>query len=344
MEKTKTCLIALLVICTISLFLVPSILSQVNEPQNIQVVNKSWYLDLYGNLIVVGQIQNTGQDVIKQVILTGTATTNDQIQQNSYTVVWGSELVPQQKAPFYMEFFVPQSSYGQGSWYNNVADIDLKVASANSTSGYQYPDLKITSDYGSIGTSGDFNGAYVVTGSIKNTGSQSASNITVVGTFFNSTGAVVGVGYTNYLSPRTLNPSESTTFQIAALDLNQSEVPSNLKITKYELLVQSQAPILQGNAPVATPYTGSNDGISNNPTPTLAPGQTSSGQNNPIGGASNTSNVYLYAAVSAAVVIVVVAAAFIFLRKRSNPQSDVPTSKPVEKPAYKPKPSRRNRK
>jgi hypothetical protein len=337
MKKQQTCLIVMLVISTFSLFFVPSAISQVNEPQNIQVVNKSWYLDLYGNLVVVGQIQNIGQDVIQQVVLTGIATTNDQTQQSSYTVVWGAELVPQQKAPFYMEFFVPQSSFGQGTWYNNVANVDLTVASANSTSGYQYPDLKIVNDQGSVGTSGNFNGAYVVSGSVENTGSQSAQNITVVGTFFNSTGAVVGVGYTNYLSPRTLNPSESASFQVAALDLNQSEVPSSLKITKYELLVQAQGPILQGNAPVATPYSGSSGGTSNNPTPTLAPGQTSSS-------GSNTGNLLIYASAAAAVVIVVIVVAFVFIRKRRTTQPDDLTVEPAKKPVYKPKPSRRNRK
>ena len=147
----------LLVACSLILTLVPIVHSQVNEPQNIQVVNKSWYVDLYGNLVVVGQIKNVGQDVIDQVILTGTATTTDQLQQSSYTNVWVSDLTPQQKAPFYMEFPPPQDAYGQSSWYgSSIADISINVALANATSGYQYPDLKITSSQGSVGTSGDF--------------------------------------------------------------------------------------------------------------------------------------------------------------------------------------------
>ena len=277
---------------------------------------------------MVGQIKNVGQDVIDQVILTGTATTTDQLQQGSYTKVWVSNLIPQQKAPFYMEFPPPQDAYGQSSWYgSSIADISINVALANATSGYQYPDLKITSSQGSVGTSGDFAGAYLAKGTIQNTGSQAATNVTVVGAFFNSTGAVVGVGYTNYLSPRTLNPGESTSFQVAALDLNQSEVPSSLKITSYELLVQTEAPILQGTAPQPTPYIGS--GIGNqNQTPTLTLGQT-------------TQLPLVYIAI-VSVIIIAVAATFLFFKRRRKPESA--SAEEPAKPAYQPKPSRRNRK
>ena len=328
MKKFCVCMLILLAACSLVLTIVPIVHSQVNEPQNIQVVNKSWYLDIYGNLVVVGQIKNVGQDVIDQVVLTGTVTTTNQLQQSSYTNVWVSNLVPQQKAPFYMEFFPPQDPYGQGSWYgSSIADISINVALANATSGYQYPDLKITSSQGSVGTSGDFAGAYLAKGTIQNTGSQAATNVTVVSAFFNSTGAVVGVGYTNYLSPRTLNPGESTSFQVAALDLNQSEVPTSLKITSYELLVQTEGPILQGPPPQATPYTGSG-GENQGPTPTLAPGQ-----------ATQPPLVYI---ALVAVIIIVVAATFLFLKQRRKPES-VSAGKP-EKPTYQPKTSRRNRK
>jgi hypothetical protein len=330
----------ILLMFSLTITIIPIGQSQVNEPQNIQVVDKSWYIDLYGNLVVVGQVQNVGQDTIDQIVLIGSATTNDQLQQSSYTKVWASNLVPQQKAPFYMEFLAPQSSFGAGSWYDNVADVSLTVTLANATDSYQYPDLTITNSHGSIGTSGDFNGAYVVNGNIKNTGSQAATNVTVVGAFFNSTGSVVGVGYTNYLSPRTLNPSETTSFQIAALDLNQTEVPNSLKITSYELLVQTEGPLLQGAAPQATPYSGSgNDGTSENPTPTLAPGQTST-NGNAIGNLADSQTQLIV--IGVVIAIIVIAAAFLLMKKRNKPKSTPPATKPA--PTYKPKATKRNRK
>ena len=272
--------------------------------------------------MVVGEVQNIGPDVIEQVILTGTASTLDGLQSASYTGVYVAQLLPQQKAPFDIDFQPPQGSNG---WYS-VGDINLDVAAANSTSSYQYPDLKITSSSGSVGTTGDYNGAYMVTGKIQNTGTQAATNITVVGTFFNSTGSVVGVGYTNYLEPRTLNPSESLSFQIAAFDLNQSDVPTRLKITSYSLLIQTQGPLLQGAAPIATPYTTSNTGSQN-------PIDSNSGN-------SSTSPLVYVAVV--AIIIVAIAATFLILKRRRKSVS-APAAKPT-KPVYQPKPSRRNRK
>ncbi len=140
---------------------------------------------------------------------------------DSGTQAWVAYIVPQQKAPFIMEFAPPQDD---NVWEpGDVANIQLSVTQANATSKYQYPDLKITSSTPSIGTSGDYNGAYGVSGEIKNTGSQTATNLTVVAEFFNSTGSVVGVGYTTYLTPTDLAPSGTTSFQVYALDLNQSK-------------------------------------------------------------------------------------------------------------------------
>jgi hypothetical protein len=339
MKKTSICLVALLAFCMLSLIVVSGVNSQVNETQNIKIGSYSYYIDSLGGLVVVGEIQNIGPDVIDQVVLTGTATSSDGGQSGSYAIAWVAQLLPQQKAPFYMEFYPPQNENG---WYG-VGGINLNVESANATSSYQYPDLKITSSSGSVGTSGDYNGAYMVTGTIQNTGIQAATNLTVVGTFFNSTGVVVGAGYTNYLTPQTLNPSDSLSFQVAAFDLNQSIVPSNLKITSYSLLVQTQEPLLQGNAPVATPYTGSGGSSgSQNPTPTLAPGQTSQNSSGSSILGVSQANTLIYAAVIAVAIVVVATAFLLFRKKRRASESAAPAEKPA--PVYKPKPTRRNRK
>jgi hypothetical protein len=325
MKKIPVCIMLILTIYCLGLFFVPITQSQVIETQNIKIGSHSWYLDSLGNLVVVGEVQNIGPDVIDQIILTGTASTMEGLSSISYTSVYVAQLLPQQKAPFDIDFQPPQGSNG---WYN-VGEINLKVAVANSTSSYQYPDLKITSSSASVGTTGDYNGAYLVKGSIQNTGTQAATNLTVVGTFFNSTGAVVGVGYTNYLEPRTLNPSESLNFQIAAFDLNQSNAPTRLKIASYSLLVQTRGPLLQGAAPLTTPYIGSGDGQ------TTEPNQSQTGT------ISLTSSI-IYEAVIVVVIILIVVAAFLFLKRRSKPKSNL-SEKPT-KPIYKPKGSRRNRK
>jgi hypothetical protein len=318
MKKILASFLIALFACFMMAVLIPGAHSQVNEPQNIHIGSHSYYIDSLGNLMVIGEVQNVGSDVIDKVILTGSAFTVDGLESGSYCQAWVFQLLPQQKAPFYMEFYPPQDANG---WYS-IGDISLNVAEAKATTWYQYQDLTIIGASATIGNTAGYNGAYMVSGTIKNTGSQAATNITVVGTFFNSTGIPIGAGYTTYLSPRTLNPGESTSFQVAALDLNQSIVPSSLKITSYSLLVQTEQPLLEGNAPQATPYTGS--GTSDTP----QPGTDTSGG----------STTLIFGAV-AAVVIIVVAVAFLFLRKRSQP-AIAPTSKPT----YKPKPTKRNRK
>jgi hypothetical protein len=314
MKKNVIYFLVLLVVCSLSLTLVPGAFSQ-SQTQNVKVVSDSYYIDSLGYLVVVGEVQNIGSDTIASIMLTGIVTSPDGSQTNSYTTVWVSNLIPQQKAPFYMEFYPPQNS---NSWYlGYVSDISLTVAIANATSGYQYPDLTITSSSGSIGNSGDYSGAYVVNGIIQNTGTQAATNVTVVGTFFNSTGAVVGVGYTDYLTPTVLNPSKTTSFQIAAFDLNQTIVPASMKIYSYSLLVQTQEPILQGTAPLVTPYPspgGSQTPIAtSSPSSASSPGQGS--QPNPTGSSQSTQLIY---AVVIVITIVAVAAALMLLKKRSQ--------------------------
>ena len=253
MKKRVMYLLIAIVVVSLTFSSIPRILGQ---PEDIKVTNYSYYVGPSGILEVTGEIQNIGVNTIDSVVLRGSILNENGLDvSDSGTKAWVAYIVPQQKAPFIIEFAPPQDT---GLWQpGDIGKIQLSVVQANATSQYQYPDLKITSSKPSIGTSGNYNGAYSVSGEIKNTGSQTATNVTVVGAFYNSTGSVVGVGYTTYLTPTNLAPSVTTTFQIYALDLNQSEVPSYLKIASYSLLVQTQLPILQGSAPIITPYQGS---------------------------------------------------------------------------------------
>ncbi len=254
-KKMAVFAIALLLL-TFCLALPPKTHSQT---QNIKVVNWSWYVDPQGILDAVGLVQNVGPNTIKSVSLAASVIGPNNVDvADSGTQVWVLDLLPNQEAPFYIEFVSPHVSSQTTTWYELIQEgalssIMFRPVSANATSDYQYQGLSITSSKSSIGTTAGYSGAFLVNGVIKNTGDQTATNLTVVGAFFNSTGNVVGVGYTNYLTPRALTPGNTTTFQIAALDLNQSQVPAALQIKSYQLLVQTQGPILQGNAPIISP-------------------------------------------------------------------------------------------
>ena len=240
--------------------MIPGALSQ-DQKGSVKILDYSYYTDSLGLIVVVGQVQNQGTNTVASVIITGSIVSRDgNDQSSSYTIIGVppaeiTYLNPQQKAPFYMDFYPPQTS-SDGTWNSiDIASVNLQVAQANATAKYEYPDLTITSKQSSIGSTTDDKGVFWVNGNIKNTGSQTASNITVFGTFYNSTGATVAVGYGNTVA--SLSTSGSASFKLGAFDLNQTGIPTSKKITDYSLLIHVQAPILQGTAPVTVPTSSS---------------------------------------------------------------------------------------
>jgi len=324
MRKTAVYLFAILSLLSLGLTFLPMGYSQT---QSIKILGYSYYFDNQGILDVVGQVQNIGTSTIMSVILTGSVYepgSSTVIESNSYTQVWASYITPGQEAPFYMEFYPPQNSNSNYWSASEVGNIGLTVTQANATSSYQYPDLKIVSSTGSIGTAGGLNGAYVVNGEIKNTGTQPATNVTVVGAFFNSTGSVVGVGYTDYLTPQVLTPGNTTTFQIAAFDLNQTIVPASLQIRSYQLLVQTELPILQGTPPPTTstsPSTGTSSSTSSG----------SSTAKSSVTSKNSSFNTTMYVIIIAAVLLAVAAAGAVLLLRRSKSHMTVKEARKVRK-------------
>ncbi len=116
-------------------------------------------------------------------------------------------------------------------------------------------------------------------------------------------------------------PSGTVSFQIAALDLNQTQVPSSEKITSYSLLVQTELPILQGTAPIVTP----NPGSSSSPNSTSSPSPTQKTVNS--NGSSNAAAIY---AIVIVIVILAIAGAILAFRKR-KPHETVKAAKKTRK-------------
>jgi hypothetical protein len=291
-----------LTLVSLGLTLVPQVSSQ---PENIKVLSYGWYVDSINFLDVIGEVQNVGPNTIDTVVISGTIyATDGEAKAYSSTTVFVKYLVPQQKAPFFMEFPPQASVTGDLSWLSlGIDHVDFTVSLAEATSSYQYPDLTVASSSGEV----DSEGVYWVSGTVQNTGDQTARNIYVVGTFFNASNTVVAVGYSNYLTPLSLSPSSTASFKFGAFDLNQSVVPSDLMISSYSLLVQTESPILSGDAPSPTP-TPSNTPSDNTPSPTG-----SSGSENPNGLAPEA----IYAIV-ALIVIIGLAITLLVLRKTKS--------------------------
>jgi hypothetical protein len=259
MRKSLIYIFVALTMLSLGLVLVPLGSCQTS---NVKILSYTYYIDSYGLLNIVGEVQNTGPNALADVIVTGTVYASDGTVQANYFAQTGIEqhsmfyLNPGQKAPFYMTFFQPNNPQG-GSWYEaDVASFEIKVTNANTTQSYAYPDLSIISNTHTIGvnsegTSVDL-GVYWVSGNIENGGSQTAQNVAIFGTFYNTTGSVVAVGLWNYSG--SLSPSTTMPFKFGAFDLNQSAVPSRLKIDHYSLQAYAYKPVLQGTAPIITPY------------------------------------------------------------------------------------------
>jgi len=295
MRRIVVCFLILLVMSSLTLTGVPSAFSQI---ENVKVLSYTNYIDSLGLLVVVGEVQNVGSNTIARVIIQGIATSSDGTQISSGTPAWVNNLIPQQKAPFYMEFYSQENG---GAWISDIAKIEISVYQADPTANYQYPDLKITNDLSSIGSTSDDKGVFWVTGKVENTGSRTADGITVYATFFNNAKDVVAVGYSETIA--SLSSSSSASFKLGAFDMNQSIMPSDKKISSYSLLIQVQSPILEGAPPIIPATT--------TPGPTKTEGAGSSESS------SELATQLIYGGI-AVVAIAVIAVAFIVLRKRSQ--------------------------
>jgi hypothetical protein len=236
MKKSVVCYLVLVGVISLFFTFMPNVFSQ---PESVQVLTYSWYVSPYGDWIgVVGEVQNMGPNIIDYVTLRGVIYTTDELDRaEGYTRVFSEQLLPQQKAPFYIYFFPEDSYTGDFSWFSiGIDHVEFQVLHANQTDSYQYPDLQIISNTPQIDSNG-----FTVTGSIQNTGNQAAGRLVVVATFYNASGHVIAAGSTNYLTPDSLPPGQTTSFTVAPFD-STSELATRIK--NYALLIQTEAPII----------------------------------------------------------------------------------------------------
>lgn len=314
MKKSIACILVILVTLSLMLTFTPNVSG---TSSNVEILdNYTFYEDSYGYLVVIGEVQNTGSAIIGNVTLIGGISTISTTA-SGVCIVWGSNLLPGQKAPFYMEL----SSEGSNSnpWDGlTKSDITIDIYMAPETNQYQYQGVSVVSSEATP----KVNGEYWVTAQLQNNGSETAKGVTVIATFFNSEGLPIATGYIDPIE--SLTAGSSTTIKVPAWDLNQTIVPSDKKIVSYSLLVQVESPIKNdGNYPV----------ISNNSTPT--PGEAT-----PLGASTTGTDSALVYVVLAIIVIVVLGVTILIIRHRK--QKNVITAETSE-PIQKTKKSRRQR-
>ena len=334
--KVKKTLAYLLIIISLVSMCVVSLPKVSSQTQNVKILSYTYYSDMAGFIDAVGEVQNQGPNYVTPVVVAGSVVDSSGNELASNVAQIGTDiaavnyLAPGEKAPFYLEFAPPQDATN-GWTSEDVAGVNVFIYLANATQSYSYPDVKVTTQSNSIGTNpngqyADF-GAYWVTGTLKNTGSQAAQNVTVFGTFYNSTGSVVAVGSTNTTFLPNLDPSQSASFKLGAFDVNQTNLPVQYKIATYNLLIEPESPVLQTSTPIITP--GPTVETSATPTASNSPGSSTNPVTSPSGsqGTSPTTNSKasgpvsstVIAAIVVAVVIVLVAVGAVFALRSHKP-------------------------
>jgi hypothetical protein len=308
MKKSAFSVLIAVSTTVLCLALIPNVLSQ---PENVTFLSYSDYEIYYFTspyLIVVGEAQNTGPNVIDYIIVTGTFYAPDgTVYASSSAKAFITQILPQQKTPFYITF-TPYDIVSDTNWtFQEVTNFTLTVSYANPTDTRQYQDLAIIND--SLGI--DDAGYYRVTGTVKNTGSQATNRTYVVATFYNSTGSVVAVGHTDYLTPTSIPAGGTASFTIYPTDYDRVYE----KISSYSLVIQTEL-----TAPEATPTPTPTASPTASPTPTPSP--TASPSPTPTESGKGT-DTYMYIAAVAIVIVVVGILALIF-RNRTGKSSATP--------------------
>ena len=147
-------------------------------------------------MVAVGEVENVGSNVIGSVFVIGYAyNSTGAILDSNGADAYAYYLLPGQKAPFYIDF-IPESSITEDqSWVPSVSNVTVEVAYVIDTNATQYSGLTST-----VTSASNVDGTYTVTGTVQNTGDETAGNVWVDTTFYNASGSVVGLNFTTVLN------------------------------------------------------------------------------------------------------------------------------------------------
>jgi hypothetical protein len=298
-------------------------ISQVKaDTSDVKILSYSWYVSsstehaqYTGDLIVVGEVQNIGTNAIENVIVGGQAynISGGDVSSGAELPPYIAYLGPGQKAPFYLEFSpeITDLSLIDPNWASLVTNVTVRVVNAPDSSQSKYAGLTIST--GSISNS-TVAGTYTLTGTVENTGTQTTGRVWVIATFYNATGTVISMNYTEYIS-QSLLPGRSAVFTATPID-NTAELSS--KITSYSLLIQSEA----------TPTTTPTPTVTTTPTIQPSNSPTSSSQTTPTPTSFGISSTIIYIVIIAVAIVLVILAVLMLIRRRQNAEFDLPPPPP----------------
>jgi ATP-dependent Zn protease len=155
-----------------------------------------------------------------------------------------------------------------------------------------------------------------VSGTIQNTGSQTATNVRAIATFYNSSNTVIAAGYSEPIS--SLSPLGSGAFKVGAFDLNQTLATPDRMVSSYTLIIQAAGPLLTGTPPEPSSYSSSFSTNSSTPSNPSNNSTDSGSNNNPSNPASSGLN---YVAI-VIVIIIIIGGLLAYSRIRSGKGSN----------------------
>lgn len=248
MKKTFIVLILITLTLTAVIETLPPVVKAQASTSDVTILSFSYYTvppntptiaSSVGDLIVVGEVRNVGSITISNVTLEGAAlSSGGQVLATTETEAFVFDMAPGQKAPFYMDFTAQSSTAGDLSWTSEVSNVSLSVIAVTDTAAVQYQGIKIVSNpinslYDPQG------GTYTVSATIENAGTQAVAEAWAVVTYYDASGTVVGVNFTQYLIPypSLLEPGAYSLFEAVPSDCDAALAS---KISNFTVLVDSQ--------------------------------------------------------------------------------------------------------
>jgi hypothetical protein len=236
----------------------------VKAAEQITIINHQGILESAGYYNVVGEVKNTGDTAAKNVYVKITFTSSEGNDEDEQEVLIHT-ILPGRKAPFMGTAAVAGSlvtSY-------NVELMDLTMASDDVPKALEI--VSATSEANIINN-------MMITGSVKNTGTETATYTRVYATVYDGpsgTGNVVAVT-SSTAQPTNVDPGQAGTFQMGFFITAGKSYTSMVIVAEsdqYEATSEYTAAITQTSTPTASPtsLTSTNTPVptSLNPSPTI---------------------------------------------------------------------------
>lgn len=220
----------LVVVCLMTVSVQP-----VQAASEVTIISHSSFYTSNDTLYIIGEVENTGDVATEFTKVNATLyDADDQVIDTKVGYATLDILLPGRKSPFYIMMFEDDGSL-------DVDDYSLTISWDDYEEGKE-EGLEIISSDDHIDAL-DF---LHVTGEVKNIGSETATEVIVCATFYDSEGTVVGRD-TQDVEPTTLSPDQTGTFDITLIYPEQIE-----QVASYSLAAEAENYALVPEFPVWT--------------------------------------------------------------------------------------------